>query len=106
MTSLSIEGDCPYFLNLTSLIKLDLWGNQIRDISPLSNLTHLTELNLRGNQIRDISALVDNSGLDTGDVVLLEGNELVLYVSSEDMEDIRTLENRGVVVLSEMTSES
>jgi hypothetical protein len=84
--------------NLTSLTKLDLGDNQISDISPISNLTNLTELRISQNQISDISPLVENSGLDTGDEVWLQDNNLDLSEVSEDMENVRALEDRGVVV--------
>jgi len=41
---------------------------------------------------------VENSGLGAGDKVLLEGNNLDLSEGSEDMENIKALEDRGVVV--------
>ena len=72
--------------------------NQISDISPLSSLTGLTRLNLNDNQISDISALVENSSLGEGDKVWLEDNNLDLWEGSEDLEDIRALEDRGVEV--------
>jgi len=50
------------------------------------------------NQISDISPLVENSGLGEGDYVLLSNNNLDLSEGSEDMENIRQLEGRGVVV--------
>ena len=84
--------------NLTSLTELHLGNNQISDISPLENLTSLTRLELEKNQISDISPLVENSGLGEGDVVGLEKNNLDLSEGSEDLENIRQLEGRGVVV--------
>jgi len=84
--------------NLTSLTGLALDGNQISDISPLSNLTNLTSLYLSENRISDISPLVENSGLGAGDEVWLEDNNLDLGEGSDDMENIRILEDRGVVV--------
>ena len=77
---------------------LELWKNQISDISPLSSLTSLTELILVENQISDVSPLVGNSGLGEGDEVWLEDNNLDLWEGSEDLEDIRALEDRGVEV--------
>ena len=82
-------------INLTSLW---LGHNQITDISPLSSHTSLTRLDLGSNQISDISPLVENSGLGDGDEVWLEDNNLDLWEGSEDLEDIRALENRGVEV--------
>jgi len=50
------------------------------------------------NRISDISPLVDNSGLGTGDKIWLVVNNLDLWEGSEDLENIRALENREVVV--------
>lgn len=82
----------------TNLAGLYLFENQISDISPLENLTSLIGLILGENQISDITPLVENSGLGTGDEVWLEENNLDLGEGSEDMENIRALEDRGVVV--------
>jgi len=84
--------------NLTSLTDLTLGENQISDISPLENLNSLTELTLGENQISDISPLVENSGLGTGDKIWLEDSNLDLSEGSEDMDNIRALEDRGVIV--------
>ena len=84
-----------------NLERLDLGPNSISDISPLENLTSLNALGLGGNQISDISALVENSGLGAGDRVRLENNNLDLGEGSEDMDNVRALEDRGVVVRCE-----
>ncbi len=84
-----------YCINLTAL---NIWGNPISDLSPLASLTNLTMLYLHGNLISDISPLVENSGLGLGDIVILENNNLDLSEGSEDMENIRQLQGRGVVV--------
>jgi len=84
--------------NLTSLTELGLDENEISDITPLENLTSLNVLELNENEISDISALVENSGLDSGDEVWLEDNNLDLSEGSEDMENIGALEDRGVRV--------
>ncbi len=84
--------------SLTNLTELRLIGNQISDISPLSSITNLTYLSLDKNQISDISPLVENSGLGAGDEVWLEDNNLELWEGSEDMDNIRALGDRGVVV--------
>ena len=83
---------------LTNLTILCLQDNEITDISPLSNLTNLTDLRLTQNNVDDISPLVENTGLGAEDSVLLGGNNLELYEGSEDMENIKTLEARGVIV--------
>ncbi len=82
----------------SSLTGLYLTSNQISDISPLTSLTNLVHPRLRYNQISDISPLVANSGLGEGDRVWLESNNLDLSEGSEDLESIRQLVGRGVVV--------
>jgi len=84
--------------SLTNLTYLNLHGSQVSDLSPLASLTNLTWLYLRESQISDISPLVENSGLGSGDIVILSFNNLDLSEGSEDLEDIRQLEGRGVVV--------
>ena len=57
---------------LTELINLedylDLSGNQILDVSPLANLKNLTELYLIGNQISDVSPLANLKNLTALDL--------------------------------------
>ena len=76
---------------LTSLTLLDLYDNQISDISALANLTNLNELNLASNQISDISALADLTGLS---MLNLENNPL----NSDALKIIEQLEERGTDV--------
>ena len=89
--------------SLTQLTELNLSFNQISDLSLLSSLTQLTELNLSFNQISDLSALLDNSGIGSGDTVDLRNNPL----SDEALwEQIPALEERGVdVVLTPVQEE-
>lgn len=53
-------------------------------------------LQIHNNQISDISPLVENSGLSEDDSITLAGNNLDLSEGSEDLENIRILEARGV----------
>ena len=80
--------------NLTNLKELDLSGNPVYDFAPLQNLTKLTYLKLEDTGISDLSVLVNNSGLGSGDRVLLKSNIL----SPQAVADIETLEARGVEV--------
>ncbi len=84
--------------SLTNLTILCLQDNEITDISPLSNLTNLTDLRLTQNNVEDISPLLENAGLGEEDSILLGGNNLALHEGSEDMENIKTLEVKGVIV--------
>ena len=76
---------------LTAVKFLGLGNNQISNVSPLSGLTALRWLNLRYNRISNIGALVSNSGLGHGDVLVLEGNPL-------SCSPMRTMMARGVCV--------
>ena len=102
LTLLDLDGnqisDISPLASLVNLNALSLNENQIRDISPLASLVNIITLRLSDNQISDISPLVENSGLGEGDEVYLEDNNLDLSEGSDDMVNIRTLENRGVVV--------
>ena len=85
----------PVFNEEPNLEELDLSGNSISDLSPLSELTNLAQLWLYDNHIHDIQPLVDNEGLGAGDWVWLMDNPL----SNEAIDtDIVTLEARGVNV--------
>jgi uncharacterized repeat protein (TIGR01451 family) len=82
----------------TNLTDLSLFDNQISNISALDGLTNLTNLDLGYNQISDISVLVSNSGLGSGDSILLDSNSLDLTPGSDDRNNIATLEDRGAYV--------
>lgn len=97
LTYLSFFGsqisDISFLENLANLTELYLQDNQITNISALSQLTSLKWLWLKENQITSIQPLVDNPGIDSGDVVNLEGNPL----SQESINSlIPALEERGV----------
>ena len=57
----------------THLRYLDLWGNKIRDITPLTGLTGLWVLSLTSNQISDITPL---TGLTQLRDLLLKNNQI------------------------------
>ena len=80
---------------LTNLTELYLENNFIRDISVVSRLTNLTKLSIWGNSVSDISPLVANTGLGSGDEILLQRNPLS-YLSIHT--HIPTLQSRGVTV--------
>ncbi|ELK3068464.1 InlB B-repeat-containing protein, partial [Listeria monocytogenes] len=66
---------------LTNLEYLNLNGNQITDISPLSNLVKLTNLYIGTNKITDISALQNLTNLRE------------LYLNEDNISDISPLAN-------------
>ena len=78
----------------TNLQSLALWGNQIIDISDLIGLGNLNWLDLSNNQITNINALVQNSGIGSGDTVYLIGNPLTTTAIAY----IPQLQARGVTV--------
>ncbi len=87
--------DISPLTRLTDLTGLGLSGNNIADISPVAGLTNLTRLNLQHNNISDISPLVENTGLGSGDEVVLNDNPLN---ASAINTDVPALQSRGVEV--------
>ncbi len=87
--------DISALSGLTNLTDLGLVYNQISDLSSLANLTEIVNLYLDHNQIVDIQPLVDNSGMDDGDYLVLNDNPLSQH-SVNDL--IPILEARGVDV--------
>ncbi len=90
--------DISPLASLINLHNLTLACNQISDVSPLASHTNLRKLTLNLNQISDISPLVENSGLSEAVSIVLADNNLDLSEGSEDLENIRILEERGVRV--------
>ena len=80
---------------LAYLTELHLHYNRISDISALSGLTNLKSLSLQFNSISDLSPLVANTGLGSGDRVIVSGNPL--SYQSIHMH-IPALQSRGVTV--------
>ena len=87
--------DISPLVGLTKLKQLHLRRNRISDISPLAGLTNLFFLDLNTNFISDISPLVTNTGLRSGDTVIVWVNPLS-YQSIHT--HIPTLQSRGVTV--------
>ncbi|HQL23727.1 MAG TPA: hypothetical protein PKY95_04835 [candidate division Zixibacteria bacterium] len=81
---------------LYMLESLNLMQNHITDLAGLTPLTGLRELNLANNQIVDLLPLIYNTGLDSGDVIRLEGNPLSDYARAIQ---IPTLRLRKVTVI-------
>lgn len=73
--------DISFLIHLTSLQKLDLSHNKFKDISPLVRLTNLRELNLGNNDIDDYSYLQELKQLES------------LTLSANFIKDISFLEN-------------
>jgi hypothetical protein len=88
--------DIAFLDGLTELLLLDLGDNDIADISVLEGLTNLSYLYLDNNSIANILPLVENTGLNAGDVIRLTGNPLD---SVSVTEHIPALSQRGVTVI-------
>jgi len=80
---------------LTNLWYLDLYDNQIVDTAPLTPLMNISFLYLDYNQIGDLQPLVDNTALDTDDLITVSGNPLLMQALTVQ---IPALEARGVIV--------
>ena len=89
--------DLSPLAGLTKLTRLALNNNSVSDLSPLAGLTNLRWLRLVGNNISDLSPLVANTGLGSGDQILLNNNPLS-YLSLPIHTHIPTLQSRGVTV--------
>ena len=87
---------------LKNLTNLNLGGNAIKDITALSGLTNLKTLWLIGNTIADISPLVANTGLDVGDYVDVRHNPLS---EASINTHVPKLQQRGVKVRYHATQE-
>jgi len=88
--------DISCLSGLLHLEELNLEGNRIVDIRPIEELTELQWLYLLGNRIRDLSPLVRNAGIGRGDSV----NVCCNAVSFDDSEEVQTLVDRGVSIIS------
>jgi len=63
-----INDDLQYINQISSLIDLDIFGNDINDISLLAPLTDLVSLNLQSLNITDISVLKNMTKLENVDI--------------------------------------
>ena len=90
--------DISFLTDLTNLNYLNLGANAINNLSPFAFLTKIQSLCLSINQINDLSPLIANRGLTTGDNIDLTYNCLNINAGSQNMKDIGTLVNQGVIV--------
>jgi len=91
--------DISPLASLTNLETLAIQYNSVKNISPLEGLNDLQRMDLSYNQIEDISPLVRNVGIDNGDYLDVRMNLLDLTPPSTALNDIQTLQKRGVQVL-------
>jgi len=91
--------DTSFVKDLESLKWLNIAYNNIAEINSLVNLVNLEHLSVFENEISDISTLLDNPGINSGDVIDLRYNMLDISEDSTDMKHIKALSDRGVEVL-------
>ena len=87
--------DISPLAGLTNLERLGLRHNFISDISALAGLTQLARVDLRHNYISDLSPFVANTGLGTGDEVVLNDNRLSAVSIKTH---VPALQSKGVTV--------
>ena len=81
--------------NFMMLVTLDLGGNSITNIGPLSDLEGLTWLTLDANpDLSNIQPLLRNPGLGKGDLVRLQATNV-------SCADVAALQDKGVTVFSD-----
>ncbi|MCL0055367.1 protein kinase [Dehalococcoidia bacterium] len=88
--------DISSLAGLENLARLDIRGNAVSDISALKYLNYPYLLLLSDNDIDDISPLVNNDTIDGNTTIWLGDNALELWEGSDDLEDVETLQARGV----------
>src|SRR5690606_32238404 len=69
---------------LSNLEQLDLGGNAITDLSPLSRLRNLRVLNLRDNSVRSVTALMN---LPLLRIISLQGNDNIPCRQLDNLQD-------------------
>ena len=79
---------------LTSLINLNLGGNQIADVSPLGSLTTLVYLNLANNRVSDLSPLANLISLKTLDLFANEVKSVVPLSALKNLKQLILTSNR------------
>ncbi|MGA1874943.1 MAG: leucine-rich repeat domain-containing protein, partial [bacterium] len=90
--------DIAQLIHLNNLTDLYLGENLISDVNVIGFLSHLKNLDLHGNAVHDLAWVVSNNGLGEGDRIWLENNNLDMWPMSDDVQNIRTLQDRGVSV--------
>ena len=80
--------DLRPLLNLTNLTGLSLWNNQVTNISPLRSLTALTYLNLADNHVSDLSPIANLINLEKLD---LFDNEIQNVAPLADLKSLKHL---------------
>lgn len=84
--------------DVESLTTLDASNRGIRLLGGLEYAVNLTSLNLSLNLITDLAALVNNSGLGSGDTIDVTYNYLDSGAASADMAQVQALRDRTAAV--------
>jgi len=87
--------DVSSLIDLGDIETLHLKYNKIVDVTALEKLINIKTLTLTGNEVADILALINNSGVNKGDVIGLKNNPLNEMSINKY---IPILHNRGVLV--------
>lgn len=94
----NVINDISVLSDLSNLTYLSLGSNRLVDISAVSGLNNLWIVNLEDNQISDIAPLVSNTGIESGDYVEIQLNQLSPVL---DLADIQAIIDRNVNVVYE-----
>ena len=86
--------DISALSNLVQLQRLSMPKNTVSDLNPLIGMAQLQFLDLEDNIVNDLTALLANSGLGSGDLIVLLGNSL----DDGDCDNIGALMDAGVDV--------
>jgi internalin A len=80
---------------ITTLIHVDVANNAVNDLTPLTGLPNLNYVNAAYTNVSSLQPLIDNTGLGSGDFLIVTGTSLCGGQASTDM---ATLTGRGVTV--------
>ncbi len=89
------SGGDIFVSELQDIIEVDASNSGLSNLDGLEFMINIDKLDLTGNELTDLTPLVNNSGLDDGDTVIVKGNPL----GEQAQQQIEELRNRGVVVI-------
>ena len=98
LMSLNVGGnqiaDLRPFLNLTNLTELSLWNSEVTDVSPLGSLTSLTYLNLANNRVSNLSSLANLRSLEILNLFENEVENVVPLAGLKNLKELILTNNR------------
>jgi large repetitive protein len=80
---------------ITTLVHVDVANNAINDLTPLTGLLNLNYVNAAYTYVSSLQPLIDNTGMGSGDYLIVTGTSLCGGQATTDM---ATLTGRGVTV--------